>query len=337
MKKIVLFLFVIIGSCVVTGSMAQDKTGMHIINTFHITSPGGWDYIEVGPLHDWLYVSHGNQVNVINYKTGDSAGIVENTGGVHGIGFDQASGKGYTSNGKTNTLTVFDLNTNKVLGQVSVGQGPDAIFFDPYSKKIITCNGRSKNLSIIDTKTDKLTDSVDIGGRPETAVSDEAGRIYVNLEDKNQIAVVDTKTWKVINTWSLAPGDGPTGLAIDRATHRLFSGCDKLLVVMDATNGKIIDKLTIGDGCDGVVFDPGTKNVYTSNGEGTITVIHEESANKFSVVDNIKTKRSARTIAINKETHRLYLPAADFEPMEPGQKGRPKMKPGSFQVIEVGK
>ena len=334
MKKIILSFVV----CIVTGSViAQNAGGMKVINTFHIASAGGWDYLALGPVNDWLYVSHGTQVNILNKKTGDSVGVIENTTGVHGIAFDVADKKGFTSNGRLNNVTVFDLNTNKVLAQIPTGANPDAIMYEPFSKKIITCNGRSKNLSIIDPVNNLLLDSVDIGGKPETAVTDEAGKIFVNIEDKNEIVVIDAKTFKVLNHWSLSPEEGPTGLEYDKATKRLFAGCDKLLVVMDATNGKIIDKLAIGDGCDGVAFDADTKNIYTSNGEGTMTVIHEDNANKFTVLENITTKRGARTIALDKQSHLIYMPTADFEPMEAGQKGRPKMKVGTFQVLVVGK
>ena len=254
MKKIIgLAFFISLFS--ITGINAQTKTGLHITNTFRIASAGGWDYLEVGPVNDWLYVSHGTQVNILNKKTGDSVGVIENTTGVHGIAFDVANGKGYTSNGRINTVTVFDMQTNKVLAQISVGQNPDAISYEPYSKKIITCNGRGKNLSIIDPQQNTVIDSVDVGGKPETAVSNGAGKLFVNIEDKNEIVVVDTKTFKVVNHWSIAPGEGPTGLAYDKNTNRLFAGCDKLLMVIDAINGTVIDKLPIGDGCDGVAFD----------------------------------------------------------------------------------
>ena len=334
MKRIILFgvLFPAI-PCFVDAQ----KPGLHVVNTFHIASPGSWDYIEVGPVHDWLYVSHGTQVNILNKKTGDSAGIIENTAGVHGIAFDVKNNKGFTSNGRTNNVSVFDLNTNKVLAHVPTGQNPDAIMYEPFTRKVITCNGRSKNLSVIDPIQNKLTDSISIGGKPETAVSDGKGKIYVNVEDKNEIAVIDAKTFKVLNRWSLAPGEGPTGLAIDTKTNRLFAGCDKLLMIVDAASGKIIDKLPIGDGCDGVAFDAETKNIYASNGDGTLTVIHEKNKNKYSVIENIATKKSARTLALDKQTHLIYLPAADFEAADPKSKARPKMKAGTFQVLVVGK
>ena len=335
MKYKLIFLSAILFAATVAN--AQTKTGLHVINTFHIASTGGWDYIEVGPMNDWLYVSHGTQVNILNKKTGDSVGIIENTTGIHGIAFDVANSKGYTSNGRLNNVYVFDMNTNKVLATIATGQNPDAIMYDPFSKRIITCNGRSNNLSIIDPAQNKTIDSVAVGGKPETAVSDGAGKIFVNIEDKSEIVAIDAKTFKVLNRWSIAPGQEPTGLAYDAVTKRLFAGCDKLLIVIDATNGKIVDKLPIGEGCDGVVFDTKTKNIYTSNGEGTITVIHEESADKFMMVENIVSKKGARTIAIDKTTGLLYLPTAEFDPKEKDQRGRPKMIPGTFQVVVVGK
>jgi YVTN family beta-propeller protein len=334
MKKILLIASLMIAAITVTNA----QQGLHIINTLHIASSGGWDYLEVGPVNDWIYVSHGTQVNVLNKKTGDSVAVIENTTGVHGIAFDVTEKKGFTSNGRLNTVTVFDMNTNKVLAQIAAGQNPDAIIYEPFSKKIITCNGRGKNLSIIDPILNKTIDSVDVGGKPETPVSDGMGKLFVNIEDKNEIVVIDTKTFKVLNHWSIAPGDGPTGLAFDKITKRLFAGCEKLLMVIDATNGNIVDKITIGDGCDGVAFDAVTKNIYTANGaDGTMSVIHEESASKFVLVENVATKKSARTITLDNQSHLIYLPAAELEPMEPGQKGRPKMKAGTFQIIVVGK
>ena len=317
-------------------SFAQSGTTMQVLKSFPIGGAGGWDYLAVGPVNDWLYVSHGTQVNIINKKTGDSVGMIENTTGVHGIAFDVKDNKGFTSNGRLNTVTVFDLSNNKVLAQIPVGSNPDAILYDTYSKKIITCNGRGKNLSIVDPTNNTLVDSIAVGGKPETAVSNGAGKLFVNIEDKNEIVEVDLKTMKVLNHWTLAPGDGPSGLAYDSKTERLFSTCDKLLVIMNAADGTIVDKLPIGDGCDGAAFDPQLNNVYTSNGDGTITVIHEDSKNKFHVVGNIATKRSARTIALDENSHQLFLPTAEMEAMQAGQTGRPKMKPGTFQVIVVG-
>ncbi|HLK31258.1 MAG TPA: cytochrome D1 domain-containing protein [Puia sp.] len=312
---------------------AQGASGFSVAKTFHIASGGGWDYIAVGPNNNRLYVSHATQVNILNQETGDSVGVIEGTTGVHGIAF--AMDRGYTSNGRLNNVTVFDLKTNQIITQIATGENPDAIMFDEFSKKIITCNGRSKNLSVIDPATDKVVATIPVAGKPETAVSDNAGKIFVNIEDKNQIDVVDIAKNKVVASWSIAPADGPTGLAIDIKTKRLFAGCDKLLVVVDATNGKIVDKLPIADGCDGVGFDNGLKYVFASCGEGKLSVIEEMSADKFKVIDNVETKRSARTIAVDETKHEVYMPAADSQPGTAGE--RPKMVPGTFQVLVVKK
>jgi YVTN family beta-propeller protein len=328
---------VIILFAIFTNVSAQKNSGFHILKTLHIASDGWWDYVELGPINAWIYLSHANQVNILNKNTGDSVGVIEGTTGVHGIAFDVASKKGFTTNGRLNNVFVFDMNTNKVLAEIPTGKNPDAIMYESFSKKMIVCNNTGKSLTIIDGANNTVIDSIDVGGKPEAAVSDGKGKLFVNLEDKNEIAVVDTKTFKVVNHWSIAPGEGPTGLAIDLKTNRLFAGCEKLLLVVDATNGKVIDKLSIGDGCDGVVFDAATKNIYTSNGEGTLTVINEKSANKYVIVENIVTKKSARTITLDTKTHLLYLPAAELDPKNLDQRGRAKMKVGSFQVLVVGK
>jgi YVTN family beta-propeller protein len=308
-----------------------------IINTFPIGGLGKWDYISVGPINDWLYISHGTQVNIINKNTGDSVGVIENTIGVHGIAFDTENKKGFISDGKLNAVTVFDMNTNKVLDQIPTGKNPDAIMYDAFSKKIITCNGHVNSLSIIDPVLDKVVDSVTLDGSPETAVSNDAGKLFINIEDKNEIVVVDTKTFKVLNEWSIVPGESPTGLAIDKKNNLLFSGCKSMLVVVNAVSGKVTGQLPIGKGCDGTAFDSVTKNIFASCGDGTLTVIHEEQGRRFIVLDNIITKKGARTLSLDEQTHRIYLPTAEFEPLQPGQTGRPKAKDGTFQVIVVGK
>jgi YVTN family beta-propeller protein len=310
---------------------AQGASGFHVTKTFTIGSPGGWDYIAVGP-DQKIYVSHGTQVNILDAKTGDSVGFIPNTTGVHGIAF--AGSKGYTSNGRLNTVTVFDLKTAAVLQQISTGQNPDAIMYDPYSKQIITCNGRSHDLSVIDPATGQVTATITLDGKPETAVSDGAGKIFINIEDKNKITEVDITTNSVLASWPLK-AEGPTGLAIDTKTKRLFAGCDKQLVVMDATSCAIVASLPIGDGCDGVGFDSGLGLVFASCGEGKLTVIKEESASAFTVIENVPTKKSARTCAVNEVTHEVYLPAAETQPGAAGE--RPKVVPGTFGVVVVGK
>lgn len=327
------YLVVVIAVFVFQNSYAQ--TAYKVVNTFHIASAGWWDYLAVHGNN--LYVSHGTQVNILDKKTGDSVGVIMGTTGVHGIAFDDAAGKGYTSNGRLNNVFVFDLKTGEVLDSIATGQNPDAIMYEPYTKMIITCNGRSNDLTIIDPANNKVVGTITLTGKPETAVSDGEGKLFVNIEDKNEIAFVDLKTMKMISTWSLDGGKEPTGLAYDMNTKRLFAGCDKLLVVLDAGSGKVVSKIPIGEGCDGVAFDNATKEIFTANGEdANMSVVKEQSANNFSAAENIKTKAGARTITIDEATHTLYLPTAEFEANTP-QGQRPKMIAGSFQILKVQK
>ena len=276
-----------------------------------------------------------HQVNILDASTGDSISYIPNTTGVHGIAFNESLNKGYTSNGRLNNVTVFDLTTNQVKGQIATGQNPDAIMYEPFTKTIITCNGRSNDLSIIDPVNEKVVATIPVGGKPETAVSDENGKLFVNIEDKNEIAEVDLKDYTVKNRWSLKDAEGPTGLAIDKSSKRLFAGCDKKLVVMNAENGSIVQVVPIGDGCDGVAFSNRTKTIFTSNGEGTLTAVQENPSDNYQVLGNFKTKRGARTITIDEKTNTIYLPTADFDPVAKGQNGRPLMLPGTFQVLMV--
>ncbi len=312
------------------------QSGYQIVKTFHINSMGGWDYPAVDANSNKLYLSHGSQVNILDKITGDSIGIINNTIGVHGVAFVPSLGMGYTSNGKTNNVTVFDLKTGATLTQIEVGKNPDWIMYDHFSNKIVTSNHSGGDLSLIDINTNQVVATIAVGGtKLETVVSDEAGKLFVNLEDRNQIAEVDIAKAAVTNIWDLAPSESPTGLAIDIKTKRLFSTCDKTLVVMDATNGKIVATVPIGEGCDGAAFDPASKLIFTSNGSGTVSVVKEVSANVFKLVETITTKKGARTISLDNKTHMLYLPTADYEPLPAdAPKGtRAKMIPGSFQVL----
>jgi len=328
MKKLLYFFAIVFAGC----AYAQNHE-YKVVKTYHIQSPGGWDYIAVND--GKLYVSHGTQVNILSEASGDSIGFVPNTTGVHGIAFNNELGRGYTSNGRLNNVTVFDLKTNEMIAQIATGENPDAIMYEPHTKTIITCNGRSKNLSVIDPKTNTVLATIDVGGKPETATSDGNGKLFVNIEDKNEIAVVDLKTSSTINHWSLNGAEGPTGLAYDKTTKRLFAGCDKYLVVMNSENGNVVDKLPIGDGCDGVAFDAKNKIIYASNGQsGNITAIKENSADKYTVLGNYPTRRGARTITIDEKSGLLFLPTAEFD-MNNLQNGRPKMIPASFQVLVV--
>ncbi len=319
-------------------SAAQAQaSGYHVVKSFRIQSGGKWDYIAASPVTDNIYVSHGSQVNILNKNNGDSVGVISNIEGVHGIAFAPDFKKGFTSNGKLNTVTVFDINTNEVQAQVKTGVNPDAIMYDPYSKKVYVCNGQSKDLTIINPENNEVVKTVALGGKPETAVSDEDGKLYINIEDKNEIVVVNTKTYTVEKRWKTGKGKEPSGLAIDIKTKRLFAGCsNKLLVVIGADNGKVIKELPIGAGCDGVAFDPEYDYIFAANDDGTLTVALEKNASDITVIDNVPTKKGARTLAVDLKAHLIFLPTADFEEAAAGEK-HPPMVPGTFQVLVVRK
>lgn len=300
------------------------QPGYQPARVIHIPGSTDWDYLTVDEASNRLYVTHWTRVDVRDKSTGDPIAVIPNTTGVHGVALAPAFGKGYTSNGQLNTTTVFDLATAKIITRVTTGRGPDAIFYDDFSKKIVICNGGSRSLSIIDPRMDRVIATVPLPGKPETAVSDGAGRIYVNLEDKSSICVVDESNYKVVSEWPLAPGKTPHGLAIDRKTRRLFAGCEnKLLMVMDASNGKVVAEPAIGNGSDGVAFDSGYQCVYSSNGEGDLTVIEEVSRDDYKVLQQVVTRPGARTLAVDGLTHRIYLPFAGSD--------------GTFQVLVLEK
>jgi len=335
-------------ACVVSATLvqpfptsAQQKTGFHVLKDIKIASPGGWDYITVDGADKKIYASHGTQVNILSTTTGDSIGVISNTNGVHGIALAKPFGKGYTSNGRDNSCTAFDLKTNKAIATIPAGTNPDAIFYDSFSKKVYAFNGRSQDATVIDPATDKVMATIPLGAKPETGVSDGKGKIFVNAETTNEIVVIDANTYKILNRYKIEGGEEPTGLDIDRATNRLFIGCggNKTMVVMDATNGKNLTKFSIGN-CDGVAFDPQLKLAYCSNGDGTMSVIKEVSADQFEFIENVPTELGARTIGIDLTTHHLFLPTAQMEAVAPTAENahpRPKMIPGTFHVVEVGK
>ncbi|WDF55579.1 YncE family protein [Mucilaginibacter sp. KACC 22063] len=330
----------ICGLIITTAGFAQQSSHLHITGKFPIKSAGGWDYITVDGKSKRIFVSHGTQVNILT-TSGDSVGVIPNTNGVHGIALVKSLNKGYTSDGRNNSCTVFDLTSYKLLNTIAVGTNPDAIFYDDYSKKVFVFNGKSKDASVIDPVTDKVVATIPLGRKPETGVSDGKGKVYVNSETTNEVVVINANTYKAIARYKIQEGDEPSGLAIDRVTNRLFIGCggNQTLVVMDAANGKNLAKYKIGD-CDGVAFDPSTKMIYTSNNEGTLSVIKEVSANKFEQFEDVKTEPSARTIGLDILTHKIYLPAAKTEPGVPtaaNPKPRAKSLPGSFHIIEISK
>jgi YVTN family beta-propeller protein len=233
-------------------------------------------------------------------------------------------------------VTVFNLTTLEVTGKIKgTGKNPDAILYDPFSKKLFTFNGGSASATVIDPKENKIIATIPLSGKPEFPASDGNGKVYVNIEDKSEICEINSTTLKVVSSWSIAPGEEPSGLALDNETHRLFSVCsNKLMVVSDALAGKVVTTLPIGDRCDGVAFDPGLKRAYSSNGEGTITVVQQIGKDSYKVMESITSLKGARTIAIDKRTHHLYLPTADFGPEQEGNR-RPAILPGTFKVLEV--
>jgi DNA-binding beta-propeller fold protein YncE len=320
-----------------SGNLLSAQPGYKVVNQIHLEGDGGWDYLTVDEAAGRLYVSHASMALVVDLKTGKQIGEIADTNGIHGIALAPSLNKGFTSDGRDNSVTVFDLKTLEVTGKIQVtGKNPDAILYDAFSGKLFTFNGGSSNASVIDPKQGKEIATIQLDGKPEFPQTDGKGKIYVNIEDKSEISVINAKTFKVEKSWLIAPGEEPSGLALDNQTHRLFSVCgNKLMVISDAEAGKVVTTLPIGEGCDGVAFDPGTKRAFSSNGgDGTITVVQEENKDKFEVVETVATQKGARTITIDKNTHHLYLSTAEFGTLVEGSR-RPPMKPGTFMVLDV--
>jgi YVTN family beta-propeller protein len=299
---------------------------------------GGWDYLSVDAPRHHLFVSRGDRVLVVDMAQARQVGTIADTPGVHGIAVAQDLGRGFTSDGKAASVTAFDLATLKTVAVIKgTGLNPDAIVYDTASHHVLTLNGKSSSASVIDPATNAVIATIALPGKPEFAVSDGAGHVYVNIEDKSELVQIDSAKNTVLNTWPLAPCESPSGLAIDRQLHRLFSVCDnQKMAVLDADNGHLVATLPIGDGPDAVVFDDAASMIYSSNGEsGTITAIHEDDAGHYTVKQTIATQVGARTLALDPSTHRLYLSAATLgSTRQPN--GRPSVLPGSFTVLVVG-
>jgi YVTN family beta-propeller protein len=316
--------------------------GYHVIKKLTLGGEGGWDYLTVDAQARRLYISRSTHVMVLDADDGKVLGDIPNTAGVHGIALVQEFNKGFTSNGRDSSVTIFDLKTLKVLGQVPVGKNPDAIIYDPTSKRVFTFNGASRDATAINAKDGTVAGTIALDGRPESAVSDEKGNIYVNLEDKNAVAEFDSRKLTVEARWPLAPGEEPTGASLDRKHRRLFVGCaNKMLVVINTDNGHVVKTLPIGSGVDATAFDAETGLAFSSNGDGTLTVIHEDSADGFSVAETVPTQRGARTMALDPKTHKIFLVTAEFgpppAPTAERPRPRPSIVPGSFTLLIVGK
>jgi DNA-binding beta-propeller fold protein YncE len=315
---------------------AQEGTsGYHLIKTVKLSGTGGWDYLAIDPENRNLFVSQDTHVIVLAADTGDVVGDIANTPGVHGAAIATEFGHGFTSNGKTNSVTIFDLKTLKMIGNVPTSEDPDGIIYDPASHRVFTMNGDSHSATAIDAATGKVAGTVALPGGPEFAAADGHGKVFVNIETKSELAEIDSQALRVTNHWPLAPCKSPSGLAIDREHSRLFVGCDnKMMAVVDATTGKVITTLPTGEGVDANRFDPGTGLAFSSNGEsGTLTVVHEDTPDKYTVVENVKTEKGARTMEVDPKTHNVYLVTADLIPGRP----HPKAKPGTFRLLIFAK
>lgn len=316
--------------------------GYHIAKVFNLGGEGRWDYATVDPAAKRLYLSRQTHVQVVDTDSGKLVADLPDTPGVHGIAIAPDLDRFFTSNGQGNSVTAFDRKTNKALGTTPAGQNPDAILYDPASKRVFAFNGRSRDATVIDPAAKDGSPAparIPLDAKPEFGVSDGAGHVYVNLEDKSSVAVIDTKTMKVTDVWKIEGGEGPSGLAIDLEHHRLFSGCggNQVMAVLDAKTGKTLATVPIGKGVDACAFDPGTGEAFASCGDGTLTVAKETAPGKYEVVQTVQTRRGAKTMALDPTTHTVYLPTAEFPDQAAGGGGRPAPKPGTFAVVVVSR
>lgn len=325
-------------------------------NTYKIGGEGGWDYLTADPDTHNIFISRGTRVQVINGDSGQVIAEIPNTTGIHGIALASSLGKGFTSNGRENTVTVFDLKTLKETAKIKLddAKNPDAILYDPVSKHVFTFNGGSSNATVIDAANNNVIASIPLDGKPETGVSDGKGMVFVNIEDKGEIQKIDAHNNKVANTWSIKPCEEPSGLAMDQKGRRLFAGCgNKMMAIVNADDGSVVTTVPIGQGVDANGWDPERKLAFSSNGEGTLTIVHQDSPDKYSVLQNVQTERGARTMTVDTKSHKIYLVTADFQAAPPAegaaasapsggapagqQPPRPRrvMVPDSFRVLVV--
>jgi YVTN family beta-propeller protein len=313
-----------------------------LLKEIQVGGDGGWDYLTVDSAGRRLYVSHGTQVVVIDIDKDEVVGEIADTPGVHGLAVAPDLGRGFSSNGRENKASVVDLKTLKTLEKVDTGENPDGMLYETAQQEVYMFNGRGKSATVIDAKTSKVTATIPLPGKPEFGAADsKAGRVYNNQEDKSEVAVIDTKTHKVIGAWPIAPGEEPSGMAFDPVHDRLFLGCgNKLMVMMDSENGKVVATVPIGQGVDANAFDPGTQLAFASCGDGTVTIAHEDAPDKLTVVQTLKTEPRARTMALDPKTHRIYLASAKFEASTeqpgPGKRQRPRMVPSTFKILVYG-
>jgi DNA-binding beta-propeller fold protein YncE len=338
MKHLILVLIAVFG----VAQIAAAQSKFHLIKKTVIGGEGGWDYLSADPKNKVLYVSHSTQVEVLDLKTHEKIGTIPDLKGVHGVIAVPSTSRGITTNGRSNSVTIFDLKTLKPIVELPTGKNPDALLYDEFSKRVFVFNHSDVTATAIDIKNGKVVGTVDLGGTAlEAGATDEAGTIFVNLEDAAEIVSFDAKTLAVKDRWKISPCEEPTGLAFDKKNNRLFSVCHSgVMMIIDSKTGNVVTQLPIGQRVDGVVYDPELKMAFSSNGEGTITVVQEISANEFKVIETIKTEPGARTITLDPKTHHVFVstalfgetPAATQENPNP----RPKVIPGTFMILEYG-
>jgi YVTN family beta-propeller protein len=316
--------------------------GYHLLKTLPVGGDGGWDYLTFDAAARRLYITRGNRVTVLDGDSGKVVGEIPNLSGVHGVALAPDLGRGFISNGRSDVVTVFDTKDLKVLSEVkSTGQNPDAILYDPASRRVFAFNGRSGNVTVIDAASGKVAATIPVGGKLEFAASDRKGMVFVNVEDKNEVVAIDAAKASVARRWPLTGCEEPSGMAIDAAHQRLVIGCgNQTALIVDSASGRIVAKLPIGKGVDANGFDPGTGLAFASCGDGTLTVIHEDTPDKWTVVAKVPTRPRARTMALDEKTHDVYLATAEFGPAPPPTaaepRPRPTMVPGTFVILVVG-
>jgi WD40 repeat protein len=325
--------------CLAAGTVAATGPGYHVVATYKVGGEGGWDYLTADAGARRLYISRGTHVIVLDLDSGKSVGDIPDTPGVHGIALAPELGRGFTSNGREGTVSIFDIKTLALISKVKVGENPDAILFDPATKRVFTFNGRSQDSSAIDAASGKVLGTIKLDGKPEFAASDVKGEIFVNIEDKSELVAIDPNKLEVKATWPLAPCTEPSGLSIDRKHRRLFVGCDnKMMAVVDADNGKVMATPAIGEGVDATAFDDETGLAFAScGGDGVLTVVKEDSPDKFTVAENVTTRKGARTLAIDSKTHKVFVVTADFGPAPAATAENPHPRAGHFRGTGRGK
>jgi YVTN family beta-propeller protein len=334
--------FLLLGTVITVAAVAVAGPGYHLLKTWKLGGEGGWDYLKVDSDARRMYISRATKVIVIDADAGKIVGEIADTPGVHGIALAPELGKGFTSNGRENSVSVFDIKTLKTLNKIKVGTRPDAILYDPATKRVFTFNAGSQDATAVDAAKGEVVGSIPLGGKPEFAASDGKGTVFVNLEDKNSLFALDANKLTVKERWPLAGCESPSGLAIDQKNRRLFVGCDnKVMPIVDADSGKILATLPIGDGVDATAFDDATGLAFASCGEGVLTVVREDSPDKFTVAENVHTQKGARTMALDSKTHQVYTVTAQFGPPPAPTADQPHPHPSvvadTFVVLVLGK